>query len=104
HDHGIQIDEAHADEGRKERPVHVPHWGHAEAPDAEAISGGVEGFHKRVTPPDAGPATPAPAEQPEVAEDRNVVVPGDGRLALRAPASRPHAGSSKGKGMVAAMT
>src|SRR5437899_2599540 len=95
----IQVDEAGDNEGREERPVHEAHGDHTEAPDDEAIAGGVEGLYERVAPADAGPAAPAPAAQPEVAEDRNVVVPGDSRLALRASGPRPHDGFSTGQAM-----
>src|SRR5437870_7367573 len=95
----IQVDEAGDNEGREERPVHKAHGDHPEPPDDEAIPGGVEGLYERVAPPDAGPAAPAPAAQPEVAEDRNVVIPDDGCLALRALRSRPHDGSAKGQAM-----
>src|SRR5213593_1639004 len=69
------------------------------ATSPSAIPGGVEGLYERVAPADAGPATPAPAAQPEVAEDRNVVVPGDSRLALRASRPRPNDGFSTGQAM-----
>src|SRR5438445_13183970 len=93
----IQVDEAGDNEGREERPVHEAHGDHPEPPDDEAIPGGVEGRYERVAPADAGPAAPASAAQPEVAEARNVVVQSDRRLALRASAPPPHDGFSTGK-------
>src|SRR2546422_9978056 len=95
----IQVDEAGDNEGREERPVHEAHGDHTEAPDDEAIAGGVEGLYERVAPADAGPAAPAPAAQPQVAEDRNRAVPGASRRTLRASGAGPHDGFARGQAM-----